>query len=283
MSYTNPDTMMEVANILESFDEKNLRDIFKAQIISNDDYTGIQINHLAPLYSSYQRALKIEDVDEDDIMQIRIKFQNICIMVIEFICSKFNIEVDSNWIEMNLNKLPAITMCLYQFFILDIFNIILKSLENYICTNTNALYEVFSGNSEFKDVSTVTNMKTMDPMWATLASSMYDVTDYVFSMMDSEEFLSSLGLEYTPKLVMEEMMNQGYLSGDFENTFANIYKDNLALRSKISFELIYKIKEQGYLYFNPLIIPAEQIISNNNPTSEESKYHQNTDITDDVG
>ena len=64
MSYTNPDTMVEVANILESFDEENLREIFKAQIIDNEGYTDMQINHLTPLYSSYQRVMNIGDIDE---------------------------------------------------------------------------------------------------------------------------------------------------------------------------------------------------------------------------
>ena len=67
MSYTNPDTMIEVANILESFDEENLREIFKAQILNNDGYTDMQINHLTPLYSSYQRVMNLDNIDEEDI------------------------------------------------------------------------------------------------------------------------------------------------------------------------------------------------------------------------
>ena len=135
MSYTNPDTMVEVANILESFDEENLREIFKAQIIDTEGYTDLQINHLAPLYSSYQRVMNIENIDEEDIIKIRTRFQSICMSIINFICNKFNIEVDINWIETNYGKLPALTMCLYQFFVLDIFNVIFRSLNNYISKN----------------------------------------------------------------------------------------------------------------------------------------------------
>ena len=135
MAYTNPDTMMEVANIMESFDEENLREIFKSQILNNDGYTDMQINHLTPLYSSYNKVMNLEDIDEDDLVIIRTRFQNICMMIINFICSKFNLEIDTNWIESNYGKLPALTMCLYQFFVLDIFYIILRSLNNYISKN----------------------------------------------------------------------------------------------------------------------------------------------------
>lgn len=279
MSYTNPDSMMEVANILESFDEENLREIFKAQIIDNEGYTDLQINHLTPLYSSYQRVMNIEDIDEEDIEKIRARFQSICMSIINFICNKFNIEVDTNWIETNYGKLPALTMCLYQFFVLDIFQVILKSLNNYISKNIDDLFNAFADAIQGKDVSTATNMKIMNPKYAAIVSSIYDVTDYTFTMMDSETILEYIDNKYTPGAVIANLMDSGVITGDFANTFANIYKENLALRSKITFELIYKIKEQGYLSFNPVIVSASQIIET--PTTEP-EVHQNTDISDDV-
>lgn len=280
MAYTNPDTMMEVTNILESFDEENLRDIFKTQIINNEGYTNMQINHLTPLYRSYQRVMSIEDADEDDVMKIRIRFQNICMSIIGFICSKFNIEIDMNWIESNFAKLPAITMCLYQFFILDIFNVILVSLNNYISKNIDDLFNAFADTIQGKDVSTVTNMKMMNTKYAALVSSMYDVTDYAFTMIDSETIIDYLDTKYTPSIVIGELMDAGVITGDFANVFANIYKENLALRSKITFELIYRIKEQGYIVYNPLVVTSDNQ-TDVTPTSEP-KYHENTDISDDV-
>lgn len=279
MSYTNPDTMMEVANILESFDEENLREIFKSQIINDDGYTDLQINHLTPLYSSYQRIINMDNVDEEDILKVKTRFQNICLSIINFICSKFNIEIDIDWIETNYGKLPAVTMCLYQFFVLDIFNVILRSLNNYISLNIDDLFNAFSDSIQGKDVSTITNMKIMDTKYAAIVSSMYDVTDYSFTMMDSETIIDYLDKKYTPGTVIGNLMDIGVLTGDFANVFANIYKDNLSLRSKITFELIYKIKEQGYLKYNPLIVresiqPVDNLMTN--------EVHKNTDISDDV-
>lgn len=280
MSYTNPDTMVEVANILESFDEENLREIFKAQIIDNEGYTDLQINHLAPLYSSYQRVMNIENINEEDVIKIKTRFQSICMSIINFICSKFNIEVDMNWIETNYGKLPALTMCLYQFFILDIFNVMLRSLNNYISKNIDDLFNAFADTIQGKDVSTATNMKIMNPKYAAIVSSMYDVTDYTFTMMDSETIIEYIDNKYTPGVVIKTLMDIGVITGDFANVFANIYKDNLALRSKITFELIYKIKEQGYLTYNPLVITRDNRMNENITT--ETEVHQNTDISDDV-
>lgn len=279
MSYTNPDTLMEVANILESFDEESLREIFKAQIIDTEGYTDLQINHLAPLYSSYQRVMKIEDIDEEDADKIRVRFNRICMAIINFICAKFNIEVDTNWIETNYGKLPALTMCLYQFFVLDVFNVMLRSLNNYISKNIDDLFNAFADSIQGKDVSTSTNMKIMNPKYAAIVSSMYDVTDYTFTMMDSETILEYIDNKYTPGAVINNLMDTGVITGDFASVFANIYKDNLALRSKITFELIYKIKEQGYLTYNPLVITKDSRVNEN---SQEVNMYQNTDISDDI-
>lgn len=275
MPYTNPDTMIEVANILDSFDEENLLEIFKSQIMSNEDYTSLQINHLAPLYLSYKRIMSIEDIEEDDVINVQTRFQNICMAIINLICNKFNIEIDTNWIETNYGKLPAFTMCMYQFFVLDIFYVILRSLNNYISKNIDELSSAFSDAIQNKDVSTITNLKTMDPKYAVLASCMYDVTDYAFTMMDSDLIFEYIDNKYVPGAVLDRLMDDGTITGDFANVFANIYKENLALRSKITFELIYKIKKEGYLTYNPLIMREDQL--NQNTDFEVSQTTENSE------
>lgn len=278
MSYTNPDTLMEVANILDSFDEENLIEIFKTQINDTDSYTNLQINHLTPLYNSYNRALNIEEIEDDDLYKIKNRFQNICLAIIDFICAKFNIDLNDEWLNNNINKIPAIAMCLYQFFVLDIFQVILRSLSNYISKNIDDLFNAFADSIQGKDVSTITNLKIMDPKYAAIVSSMYDVTDYAFTMIDNETLLEYLGDKYIPGLVIKKLMTDNIFTGDFANAFANIYKENIALRSKITFELIFKIKEKGFLEYNPLIIREDQIKA----AKEMPEPTKNTDISDDI-
>ncbi len=282
MAYTNPDVLMEVSNILDSFDEDNLISIFKTQIMDNDGYTDLQVNHLTPLYNSYARVLKLSDIEEDDLIVIKNKFENICNAVIDFICSKFNINIDEQWLSDNANRIPNIAMCLYQFFILDIFQIILKSLSNYISENIDNLFNTFADSIQNKDVSTITNMKIMNPKYAALASVMYDVTDYTFTLMDNETLLDLIGNKYVPGLIIRQLIIDNAFNGDFCNTFANIYKENIPLRSKITFELILKIKEKGFLEYNPLIIRDDQLRKAKNEETAIEVPMKNTDIEDDV-
>lgn len=282
MSYTNPDTMVEVANILESFDEDNLQDIFRHQIIDDDGYTDLKINHLAPLFRSYQRVNNMPDVDEDDLENLNGKFHRICLAILNYISSKYNISFDTNWLETNYSKLAPITMCMYQFFVLDIFKIILNALNNYISKNINDLYDAFSLSANSKDVTTITNMKIMDLKYAVIVSTLYDVTDYSFTMMDNESFLDYLEKLYTPAIIIHRLIDDGTITGDFANTIANIYKENLSLRSRITFELINRVRENGYLKYNPLIINRVEGLAQDDVDNINENQLVNTDISDDV-
>ena len=179
MIYTNPDTIQEVANILDDFDETMLIDLFRQQIMEEESFITIPIDRFGPLLQSYQRATDLErKADEDDIAEIKQRFQNICTAIIEFIENKFSITVDTDWIESQYGKLPAVTLALYHFFVLDTFYIILGAMNNYIAHNCEEVFNAFSGMDKRRDVTTITNMKTMDPRYAIIVSSLYDVTDY---------------------------------------------------------------------------------------------------------
>ena len=226
--------------------------------------------------------MSIENADEDDIEKIRTRYYSICASIIKFISAKFGIEIDSNWIETQYGKLPALTVSMYQFFVLDIFYVILEVLNNYISRNIDDLFNVFSDAIQGKDVSTLTNMKIMDPKYAAIVSCMYDVTDYAFTMIDNETIFDYINKDYLPAAILKAMMNNGAFTGDFVHVFADIYRDNLALRSKISFELIYKIKEQGYLPYNPITLRADQIVAANDNEEIESSIPSSNSIEDDV-
>lgn len=247
MSYSNPDTMTEVANILEDFNEENLRDIFKSQIEMDDPYSVLPVNRFQPLYAMFKRAQEIEDISEDDFQQIQIRYESICNYILALIMDKYNIRIDNEWLGDNHDKIPAVTMSLYQFFILDPFYNILDILINYISKNITELSGIFSENSTSKDISTLSNLKIMRPEYAIIASSIFDVTDYIFTMLDSETIFSYMNPGYIPANILQMMMNDNIITGDFVSFFADQYKEDLTLRSKISFELIYRIKTHGQL------------------------------------
>ena len=278
MAYTNPDTMTEIANILEDLDEEILKDLFKTQILSEDTYTSLPVNHFQPLYYIYKRAMSIDGVEEDDINTIQTRYYNICNFVINTLMDKYQLTIDSNWLSEKYSSIPSLAMALYKFFVLDIFYIMLETLNNYITKNLNDLASVFSDVLQNKDVTTSTNLKTLDPKHAIIASCIYDVTDYAFSMMDSETYFDYIDKKYIPGLLIGELFRKSIITGDFINIFSNVYKENLPLRSKIAFELLYRIKDRGYLQYNSITVHRDALTEEN----ENSDAVNNTDIEDDV-
>lgn len=261
MPYTNPDTMTEVANILEDFNEETLREIFKTQIIQEDSYISIPTDHFIPLYKAFTRASYIDSISPDDLDRIQREYFGICQSIIGYICVKYGIEVDDEWTSTHVGKVPALTLSMYQFFVLDFFYIVLSVLNNYIAKNIDDLFNAFSDAVQNKDASTLTHLKYMDPKYAAIASSIYDVTDYAFTMLDNETFFDYLNPSYGNRTILKKMTDDGALTGDFVRKFADIYKENLALRSKISFELVLKIKEQGSLPENQLVISNDELVA----------------------
>ena len=289
MGYINADTMIRMANFLEDFDEESLISVFKSQIFDEYSYSSIPINQLYPLYVKFQKATNYENVDEDDISELRKRYYNICKSVIDNICTKFDIEVDYDWICDKYSRLSAVAMSMYRFFVIDFFYIVLGVLNNYIASNTDELFTAFSDTIQKKDVSTITNLRIMNPEYAVIVSSLYDVTDYIFSMLDNETFFMYITKDYVIGNIISKMIENNYIIGDFVRKFADIYKENLQLRSKITFELAYRIKEHGYLPINPIIDPINENIENTTDDSMDVAINPsnninaiNTDIDDDV-
>ncbi len=281
MAYVNPDTLQEVANILDDFDEPTLISLFKDQIIHDDSYVKIPINHLEPLYITYKKAIEIKSSDEDDMDEVRVRFQNICRAIIQFIEAKYGFDLDNEWLETQFGDLPAMTMALYRFFVIDFFYVILAVLNNYIAKNSNSLYDAFKDVAIKRDVSSLTNHRTMSPVYATIMSSLFDVTDYSFTLIDNETLFDYINDKYSPATIIHGCVERGIITGDFTRTIADIYKHNLELRSKVAIELAYRIKERGYLPENDVIVSIEEEIDPGSPT-EEPASESFTDIESDV-
>lgn len=271
----NPDTITEISNILQDLDSFSLNDIIKSQIIDSDEYVEAKINHLKPLYLAYTQALKYKDVDEDDFEEIDTQFINICLNIISCISQKFDFTMDDEWLAYNHSKIPSIAFVLYHFFILDLYYIILESLNTYIVDHLKELVSDFEDYVNSKDVCSVTNMKNLDRDHAIVTTGIFDVLDYTFSLFDNEILLDNINKEYIPGLIIKDLMDDNVLIGDFNHSIANVFKDNLPLRSHIAFDIVYRIKNKGYL-------EKETFAEFEKIESAPETPHTNTDIEDDV-
>ena len=277
MAYVNPDTLQEVSNILDDLDPNVINDLFRTQITDESSYITIPVNHFEPLYQSYRAALEIETMDEDDLTEIKDRFRNICLTIIQLIQSKYGLSLDLDWIEIQYGDLPAVTLAFYRFFVLDLFYILIGVFNNYISKNIDELNETFSDVSQNRDVSTLTNLKTMDPKYAIIASSIYDITDYIFSNLDNDSFFEYIAPDYLPAQIINELGKKLVITGDFTRRFADIYRENLELRSKVGFELIYRIKERGYLSYNSVIVNSVDL-----PIDREQEVTPATEAATDI-
>lgn len=147
--------IVEVSEILGSFDLEEINEMITSQISSddnNDNFGNIIIDHFRPLWYKYKEVMK--SGDEDIRQEAESRFNQICNTFISAIAEKYNISIDSEWVNTNDKNLCAITIALYSFFILDIKMNLCYTLYNYIITNIDDLNSTFEAARNKKDAAT---------------------------------------------------------------------------------------------------------------------------------
>lgn len=275
--YVNPDTMNDIANIMDEFDLETLKDVFRNQII-NDDELGIKIDHLAVIDDLYKRAKNTEHKEEDDFAYILSTYRAVCSYIVSLITTKYDLGYDEEWINDHLEYLPSFTKVLYHFFVLDVYYIILELLNNYIASHVDELYEAFKDYTQDTTLSNWVNSKILDEKWAIIVSNIYDITDYIFSVVNNDNVFDYLNKKYLPTTVLNTMIDLNVINGDFVHSFSEMYKEQLNFRSAIAFDLVYKIKESHYLYNEEIV----KLLNNENLKEETPEIVKNKSIDDDV-
>ena len=119
---------------------------------------------------------------------------------------------------------------------------ILSIMKNYICENIPSLYENFSELNQKKDVMTGYFKKELSEEMSIIASNIYDVTDFIFTKLDGSTALTYCDKDNLAAVVIKKLLNEGNVSDDFLTAIADIYKNNVNLRSRIGFEIVFAIK-----------------------------------------
>lgn len=156
-------TFLEVSDILESFNIDEINKLIEEQITTdyNDDiYSDLLTNHLQPLYYNYASLTKY-DLDEETKSLAENKFVSICVAFLNAIVNRFKISIDTEWLSSHYSDVPAITMFMYSFFVIDFQNNVYEILVNYIEKNNEEIAKVFSGMKVKKDASSIANKKDL--------------------------------------------------------------------------------------------------------------------------
>ena len=217
--------------------------LFYEQIMNEDeDYTSPKIDHFTELYQSFSEIFEDDTIPQDDLATVTDQFTQICCHIINYINEKFDTDIEVESLMDSSHNLPGITKAMYQFFIVEFYANILSIMKNYISENLSSLYDNFSELNQKKDVMTGYFKKELSEEMSTIASNIYDVTDFIFTKLDGSTALTYCDKDNLAAAVIKKLLDEGNVSDDFLTAIADIYKNNVNLRSRIGFEIVFAIK-----------------------------------------
>ena len=217
--------------------------LFYEQIMNEDeDYTSPKIDHFTELYQSFSEIFEDDTIPQDDLATITDQFTQICCHIINYINEKFDTDIEVESLMDSSHNLPGITKAMYQFFIVEFYANILSIMKNYISENLSSLYDNFSELNQKKDVMTGYFKKELSEEMSIIASNIYDVTDFIFTKLDGSTALTYCDKDNLAAAVIKKLLDEGNVSDDFLTAIADIYKNNVNLRSRIGFEIVFAIK-----------------------------------------
>ena len=217
--------------------------LFYEQIMNEDeDYTSPKIDHFTELYQSFSEIFEDDTIPQDDLATVTDQFTQICCHIINYINEKFDTDIEIESIMDASHNLPGITKAMYQFFIVEFYANILSIMKNYISENLSSLYDNFSELNQKKDVMTGYFKKELSEEMSIIASNIYDVTDFIFTKLDGSTALAYCDKDNLAAAVIKKLLDEGNISDDFLTAIADIYKNNVNLRSRIGFEIVFAIK-----------------------------------------
>ena len=217
--------------------------LFYEQIMNEDeDYTSPKIDHFTELYQSFSEIFEDDTIPQDDLATVTDQFTQICCHIINYINEKFDTDIEVESLMDSSHNLPGITKAMYQFFIVEFYANILSIMKNYISENLSSLYDNFSELNQKKDVMTGYFKKELSEEMSIIASNIYDVTDFIFTKLDGSTALTYCDKDNLAAAVIKKLRDEGNVSDDFLTAIADIYKNNVNLRSRIGFEIVFAIK-----------------------------------------
>lgn len=217
--------------------------LFYEQIMNEDeDYTSPKIDHFTELYQSFSEIFEDDTIPQDDLTTVTDQFTQICCHIINYINEKFDTDIEVESLMDSSHNLPGITKAMYQFFIVEFYANILSIMKNYISENLSSLYDNFSELNQKKDVMTGYFKKELSEEMSIIASNIYDVTDFIFTKLDGSTALTYCDKDNLAAAVIKKLLDEGNISDDFLTAIADIYKNNVNLRSRIGFEIVFAIK-----------------------------------------
>lgn len=240
-------SILDASEIMDSFDLDDIFSLISDQIpLSYEEnmYTAEMTDYFTPLYKEFTKLMR-DSVPEEAKTELSTRFTKICLRYIERICERYKLSFSDEWIDDNIHRLPAATASLYSFFILDFKNTLTEVLLKFINQHRDQISDVFKNAYSKKDSSSLTNRKLIpDEYMAMVASNIFNVSIWILSNMEEEEFLELISDGYVAGLAVKKFFEENILSGELIGAISEIYTTDITLKSDIGFALICNIRSR---------------------------------------
>ena len=242
---------LDISEVLEAFDPEDVRTMIQDQLaLLDDDACEIMTDNFKMLYVKYASLTQQQsEIGPDMYQEAQERFFHICEIFIEEISKKLGFTIDHDYLNDNMANIPAMTLPIYLFFVLDLRSNVTNVLLSFIYRNTETLWETFKDRMQKHDSVTAVNRTSVDDQtMALIASNIYDVVNWCMTQMNTEMFMENMEHGYVALDPIKAMIEQGAIIGmeSFVDTLKDILTENIALKARICFDIICRIK--GYKF-----------------------------------
>ena len=238
--------MTAVNGLYNYFDNNEIKKLIE-DYIATDDFEPSQTmsEYINPLFDKYKDISSSEFLDSSEKSEYDYKFKIVCTMIIDAICNKFDLSIDEGWFEeREIFEIQNMTLILFNFFISNLFEVLIEVLMDYIDNHINELNDLYGQDIKTKRGSDyLTLEKTVNSKYAVVGASVFDVCLYALDSMTEEDFFKFVNPDYEclDRIVM--LYDDGHVSGNFLDPCIRMLKANSnKLLSKLAFEIISNIR-----------------------------------------
>lgn len=250
--------VFDVERVLGDLPIDIIKENIKSQIL---DPLTFSTNQAEQVYETLEEAMnEFGHIDEyrGEIFELK---DNFSIFLLTEINNKFNLEIDTE--NLDDYEVHNIAKNCYDFFIVNLREVLTNFILNYICLNKSNISSVFDDEYKKKDVTTI-NMKklTKNKDDVIILSNINSVINYI------------LDIEHQPEDFMELAIEPGEYVGESVKDYVNSFK----IAGNFVFNLINELK----LSHNDVIdeIASSVILYIKNNITEEDLNHDFIDDED---
>ena len=232
-------TLEDVSEILDSFSLEEISNLLKRQVNMHTEESGIdRANYFQPLYAKYHSIMDSDEIPDDVKNEATDRFNDVCRLFISLIANEFQLEFDQDYINDHLNVLPALVSALYCFFVRDLITNIEEVCTNYIEKNRKKIFEVFEDRKSKKDAATLVNKRKFPIDLAVILANIYDTSTWILRQLSEEAYISYLNQDYAPLKIIDSLMKEGVMSGEFMDIISGIFEENLSMKGEICLAIL---------------------------------------------